>query len=230
VRSGLRTIRPGTVLEIGCGQGAMGSRIAAMAEYVGVEPDPLSFAKAAHNIEPFGGRVLNGMPGELDLGDPVDLVCAFEVLEHIEDDRTALGSWIESVRPGGHLMLSVPAFARRYGAADVRSGHFRRYDPEELRSMLADAGLVDVRVDVYAWPLGYLLEAVRNRRDARILREQQLSLQEHTSASGRTDQPSKRSTGTVIAIGTAPFLVLQRFTRRHGTGLVAVARRPGVSA
>lgn len=208
----------------------MGSRIAAMAEYLGVEPDPVSFARAVQNIEPFGGRVRNGIPDELDLGDPVDVVCAFEVLEHIEDDSAALRGWIESARPGGHLMLSVPAFAGRYGPADVRSGHFRRYDPEELRSMLAEAGLVDIRIDVYGWPIGYLLEAVRNRRDARILREQPLSLQEQTSASGRTDQPSKRSTGALIAIGTAPFLVLQRLTRRHGTGLVAVARRPELRA
>ena len=44
-----------------------------------------------------------------------DLVMAFEVLEHIEDERGALASWVARVRPGGHLLLSVPAHHRRWG-------------------------------------------------------------------------------------------------------------------
>jgi len=44
-----------------------------------------------------------------------DMVCAFEVLEHLKRDEAALRDWITLVRPGGHLVLSVPAGPERFG-------------------------------------------------------------------------------------------------------------------
>lgn len=60
------------------------------------------------------------------------MVCAFEVLEHIEDDKEALAERVTDVRPGGQLVLSVPAFQERFEPMDRHAGHFRRYSPEEL--------------------------------------------------------------------------------------------------
>ncbi|MWB99230.1 methyltransferase domain-containing protein [Agromyces sp. MMS17-SY077] len=226
VEPSIRAISPERVVEFGCGQGAFGARVAVGRDYLGVEPDPRSAGRAAAAIEPAGGRVVNGFPSEVDLGDPADLVCAFEVLEHIEDDAAALDEWITAVRPGGRVMISVPAYADRFGPSDVRSGHFRRYDPDHLRRLFERAGLVDVDVVVYAWPLGYLLEAVRNRRDRRFLDENPSDIEELTAASGRTGQPGSRWLGLAIRIGTAPFVLLQALNRRTGTGLVAVGTRP----
>ena len=55
-------------------------------------------------------------------------MCAFEVLEHIDDDALALKQWREYLRPSGWLLLSVPAHQDQYGAADELVGHYRRYD------------------------------------------------------------------------------------------------------
>ncbi len=97
------------------------------------------------------------------LGDQqFDLVCAFEVLEHIEDDAAALRDWAARLRPGGWLLLSVPAHQRRYGPADELVGHFRRYDPDAVAPLLARCGFTDVLVIQYGFPLGYLLEAGRD--------------------------------------------------------------------
>ena len=79
-------------------------------------------------------------------GGQFDLVCAFEVLEHIEDDAAAVRQWAARLRPGGWLLLSVPAHQRRYGPADELVGHFRRYDPARLTALLARCGLTDMRV------------------------------------------------------------------------------------
>ena len=222
-------LQPASVLEIGCGQGAFGARLAGRVDYVGVEPDTSSYEVAARRIEPRGGKVINGIHEAVAPGSMFDAICAFEVLEHIEDDRAALSAWVPFIKPGGHLIMSVPAFQDRFGPMDTHAGHFMRYSPEELGNRLAGAGLVVDEITVYGWPLGYALEAVRNRIDARKLATAQASgtsIEELTAASGRTFQPSKRSSGLAVQAATLPFRFLQRTQPHRGTGLVAVAQRP----
>lgn len=220
-------LRPSTVLEIGCGQGAFGARLAARASYVGLEPDRAAFEVARTRIEPLGGEVLNSSLEALDPGSEYDLVCFFEVLEHVLDDAAALKSWAGLARPGGHVLLSVPAFARRFGPTDVHSGHYRRYDPQTLQEALLAAGLEEPRLIVYGWPLGYALEAVRNRVEGRRLEQMDATPtpEQLTAASGRTGQPSRPAVAAAIAAATLPFRYLQRLAPTRGTGLVAVARR-----
>jgi 2-polyprenyl-3-methyl-5-hydroxy-6-metoxy-1,4-benzoquinol methylase len=57
-----------------------------------------------------------------------DYLFAFEVLEHIADDLSALREWTGFLKPGGRLLVSVPAHARKYGKADEIVGHVRRYE------------------------------------------------------------------------------------------------------
>jgi SAM-dependent methyltransferase len=217
-----------TVLEIGCGQGALGARVAEVTMYTGVEPDDESFAMARRRIEPRGGTVLHGIHTIIPAGSQFDVVCAFEVLEHIEDDAGALAEWVRLIRPGGHLLLSVPAFQERFGPLDTYAGHFRRYSPSDLSALLVQSGLVDPDVTVYGWPLGYPWEWVRNAIDRRkIARTEDLTPEELTKASGRTFQPRGRMTGGLIQVGVAPFRLAQRLRPTKGTGLVAMARRPG---
>lgn len=222
----LAELRPATVLEIGCGQGAFGARLARRGSYLGVEPDETSCAVAVRRVGG-GGTVVNGDHTTVPAGTSYDLVCAFEVLEHIEDDVTALADWVPFVKPGGHLMVSVPAFRSRFGPMDSRVGHHRRYEPAELAERLVGAGLVGPRLQVYGWPLGYALEAVRNRLDRRHLAAGgDLSAADRTAASGRHHQPARPGTGRAIEVATLPFRYLQRLAPTRGTGLVAVATRP----
>jgi SAM-dependent methyltransferase len=228
VRRMLDELAPQTVLELGCGQGSMGARLARRARYVGVEPDRTSCAVAETRVGAVGGTVVRGDHTAVLPGSTYDLVCAFEVLEHIEDDQAMLADWVRFVRPGGHLMLSVPAFAWRFGPMDERVGHYRRYGPEELAARLVEAGLERPRVTVYGWPLGYLLEAVRNRADRRrVAAADQPSQQERTAASGRIYQAPRPIVGRAVQVATLPFRYLQRVQPRRGVGLVVVATRPG---
>jgi SAM-dependent methyltransferase len=207
-----------TVLEIGCGRGALGSILARQYAYLGIEPDPESFA-VAHSL--LGPRVRRLREEELEPG-VYDLVCAFEVLEHIEADEAALSRWRERVRPGGWLLVSVPAQQRLFGATDVRVGHFRRYDAGDLQDVLTHAGFRDVSLHSYGFPLGYaLLHASRL-----LARRANGSVEDRTAASGRWLQPSP-STAFVRRIVAAPFALAQRpfAATSVGTGLVALARR-----
>ncbi len=216
-----------SILEIGAGRGALAARLATRYRYVGVEPDAASCEAAKEALGRLGsGEMVCGDVSALPDGDAFDAVCAFEVLEHIEDDVAALREWRGRLWPGGWLLVSVPLYQRRYAAADRFVGHFRRYDPEPLGELLREAGFTEVRLQTFGFPLGHVLERSRNLL-ARVARPDE-SREERTGASGRRFQPSGR-TGLATQAVSAPFRILQRpfYDTRLGAGLFAVARREG---
>jgi SAM-dependent methyltransferase len=224
-----RALPPGRdLLEVGCGMGAVGTRLARRYRYTGLEPDPDSYAVAAQRLAG-SGRVLPGSLELLDDAERFDVVCAFEVIEHLPDDDEVIGSWVARLRPGGHLVLSTPGHPERFGPADRLAGHLRRYDPDALATLLVDAGLVDVEVLPYGGPLSFVLEYGRNTIARRRLRADAAGRAddaERTAGSGRLLQPRARASGALTRWGTAPFRSLQRVVPSGGTGLVARGRVP----
>ncbi len=220
------------VLEIGPGEGAAACRLARGRQYTGVELSARTRAITAQRLAAQGtpGRVLASLD-TLEPDERFDLVCAFEVIEHIEDDRSALAQWAARVRPGGALVLSTPAGPQRMGAHDVVAGHFRRYSADGLAGLAREAGLVDVRVQHIGYPMGYALEAFRNAVARRRLASAPAGLGGEpdiaalTEASSSIMQPPARS-GTATRLATAPGRWLQRRFPDRGTGLVLVARAP----
>lgn len=214
---------PASVLEIGAGGGSVGARLAGARSYCALEPDDSS-RNVAESRMPAGSRVI----ADLDevAGELFDLVCAFEVLEHIEDDAGSLRSWIDHVAPGGRVLLSVPAHMSRFSTADEIVGHFRRYDPDALEDVLSDAGLAEVTIESYGFPLGHVLETARNA----LARRSDVSggIQERSAASGRFHQPRTELAATLTRLGTAPFRLAQRPFRNgtRGVGLLAWGRLP----
>ncbi len=214
-----------SVLEVGAGEGAVGARLARSYRYVGVEPDQASCAVARTRIEPSGGRVVCGDISAIEPGESFDLLCAFEVLEHVERDAETLTTWIRHVRPGGWVMLSVPPFQRRFGPSDRAVGHYRRYEPELMRQLLIASGLGEPQVSLYGFPIGYALDAAKNGL-VRVAGPTG-SREERTAASGRRFQP-RAGVAALITVVATPFCVIQRpfHGTRLGSGLVALARKP----
>ncbi|WDZ85880.1 class I SAM-dependent methyltransferase [Micromonospora cathayae] len=80
---------------------------------------------------------------------------SYNVLEHIEEDVEALRSMRDLVRPGGALIIIVPAFQFAMGPADIATGHVRRYTKRTLGAAMTDAGLRVERIH-YANALGLI--------------------------------------------------------------------------
>ncbi|MEO3745290.1 class I SAM-dependent methyltransferase [Plantactinospora sp. B5E13] len=80
---------------------------------------------------------------------------SYNVLEHIEDHVGALRSMRGLVRPGGAIVLIVPAFEFAMGPADIATGHVRRYTKKTMRAALEEAGL-QVETLHYANALGLI--------------------------------------------------------------------------
>jgi SAM-dependent methyltransferase len=91
-------------------------------------------------------RLARGSATEIPLRDAsVDAVLALDIVEHIEDDRRALGEMARVLRPGGVAVITVPAFPFLWSAHDEALHHKRRYTRRALELALAEAGLA-VRV------------------------------------------------------------------------------------
>jgi SAM-dependent methyltransferase len=217
----LDVIRPGSVVEVGAGMGAMGFRLANRYDYRGYEPDLSSHQVAASRLAALGrGEVRNtDIPAEPDR--LFDVVCAFEVLEHIDDDAAALNSWARWLAPGGHIVMSMPSQPDRFGAWDERVGHFRRYSRGSLGAVLMGAGFEVRSIESWGMPLGYLLEAARNRLARRRLGETGVG----TAGSGRVYQPAA-GLGRAVEVAMWPVAVVQKpfANTDKGIGYVVIGR------
>lgn len=217
---------PDSLIEVGAGMGAAAWHLSrSVAKYTAYEPDPDSFRVAEGRLCSLPGVTIENdfLPSEPE--GMYDGLVAFEVLEHIEDDLAALVGWIRWVRPGGFLVLSVPARQSRFGPYDEAVGHYRRYDETPLEGVMASAGLVDIDLRMYGMPLGYVLEGVRKAVLSRRLTPE-ADVRARTGRSGRSFQPS--SSGSLIRALTYPFVLAQRPFEKSawGIGWVAVGKRP----
>jgi SAM-dependent methyltransferase len=107
-------------------------------------------APALAKLKERGASVVAGLITSLPFADAAfDLVCALDIVEHVEDDATALDELSRVARPGAALLLSVPLHPERWNAFDDFVGHRRRYRPETLTDILSRHGLRIERSAVY---------------------------------------------------------------------------------
>src|SRR5262245_16044731 len=141
------TDRRPRILDVGCGTGANLLMLSKYgdAEGVDVSEDALAFCRE-RGLE----KVKLGAGEELPYEDGTfDLVTAFDVVEHMDDDLAGLSEMRRVLRPGGRVLLFVPAFMFLWGLQDDVSHHRRRYRLPELRRVLGQAGF-EVERETYA--------------------------------------------------------------------------------
>jgi SAM-dependent methyltransferase len=132
------TDRRPRILDVGCGTGANLLMLSKYgdAEGVDVSEDALAFCR-----ERGLDKVRLGAGEELPYEDATfDLVTAFDVVEHMDDDLAGLREMRRVLRPGGRALLFVPTFMFLWGLQDDVSNHRRRYRLPELRRVLEQAG------------------------------------------------------------------------------------------
>jgi SAM-dependent methyltransferase len=86
-----------------------------------------------------------------------DYIAAFEVLEHIENDKEILLEWKRYLKDGGRLILTVPAHMKLFIHFDIYGGHYRRYDKLKLISLLNNTGFEVENTICYGFPLNNLI-------------------------------------------------------------------------
>lgn len=123
------------ILEIGCGSGHNLSMLADFGHVDGLELDDEMRALSEKRL---GRKIMRSPLPELsEVKDKsYDLIGAFDVIEHIDDDHAALAAIATKLRPGGKFMMTVPAHPWMWTAHDVANHHKRRYSKRALRALI----------------------------------------------------------------------------------------------
>ncbi|GJL90365.1 class I SAM-dependent methyltransferase [Hyphococcus sp.] len=232
----MRDMPPGDIVEVGSASGALLSEFSSKGfRCTGLETSEAAIA-LARRINKAAAVKFQGQP-DTAWRECFDYCFSFEVLEHIEHDADALKEWAGWLRPGGAMLLSVPAHPRLWNARDVWAGHFRRYRRNELERIFADAGFVVEKIECYGFPLANILELIIAPSYKKNLRKDSqgdaiINKSEQTAASG-----IKRSTDVKMFghyarapgawIMRAMIMVQTLFLRvGFGNGYFVVARKP----
>jgi SAM-dependent methyltransferase len=130
------------VLEVGAGHGTMTAGLLGRRRIVVADPSEgcVALLRARFGDDPTI-EVRQSDAAGAGAGGPYQSILLVNVLEHIEDDATAVKQLAATLRPGGNLVVWVPAHPALYSEFDRRLGHFRRYRARELSDLVANAGL-----------------------------------------------------------------------------------------
>jgi SAM-dependent methyltransferase len=139
-------LRPGSVIvDVGSGPGGPARTIFPEARIVAVDVSTTVLQAHARADERIAADA-SWLPLR---SASVQAICAFDVLEHLDDDRAALEEWRRALAPGGWLMLTVPAYEQLWSAHDEVNGHRRRYRAGGLRRLLTSAGFAVARLTYF---------------------------------------------------------------------------------
>jgi 2-polyprenyl-3-methyl-5-hydroxy-6-metoxy-1,4-benzoquinol methylase len=210
---------PARILDAGCGWGVT---LLAL-ENAGFRADGLDQSRRALELIDRPNRLLI----EADLNQPLpesppeyDAVLALDVIEHLDRDDLALNQLARLVRPGGALIVSVPALPSLFGEFDDIQGHRRRYLPDYLSAAMGGSSL---EIDRIFWWGRWLLPLVRRARSA---------------PKGRPGEPASAVYRRHLKVGPAVLSWAASLAFRLeespalkgrlkvGTSLVAIGRKP----
>jgi SAM-dependent methyltransferase len=143
------------VLDFGAGLGTFTQLLAERAErVVAVEPDAAYLERLCDRFARDERVVVVARLEEVGAGEQFDSIVCFNVLEHIEDDRTVVAELQMHLAPEGHLLLLLPAHPFLFGPNDSAVGHHRRYRRSDVRRLLGtELRLVEIS---YVNPIGAL--------------------------------------------------------------------------
>jgi SAM-dependent methyltransferase len=126
------------VLDAGCGSGRTLQELTGYGEVSGLELDPDAAAAAAARGR---GEVRVGRLEELPWEDDTfDLITCLDVIEHTADDRATLSELRRVCKPGGWLLVTVPAYQALWSLHDAANHHYRRYGRRALRLAATETG------------------------------------------------------------------------------------------
>ena len=226
VRQVTRGLPPGyRVLEVGCGTGnvlRMLDRVCPQGVVIGMDlfAEGLQYARRRTRRPLVRGDV-HAAPFAV----PFDVLGLFDVLEHLPDDRRVLADLAGLLRPGGRLLLTVPAYPALWSYFDEAAHHCRRYTPGDLDRKLRAAGYAVEYLTPYMAPLfplvwlGRRVAALRAGRTAdRAADAAALTSQEFRVTPGLNELAGAILTPEVR-------LIAHRRRLPIGTSLLAVARK-----
>lgn len=159
----------GKVLDLGCGTGAVLAEFSNLTESVGLDMSMVAL-KFASSRKDF--NLVQASGTDMPFGaETFDSVVGLDVFEHIENHEAAFKECYRVLRPGGKLILSVPAFKMLWGPHDVALHHFRRYRKSEVVDIITASGFEPVKVSYslfFLYPVVLVVRFFEKRRRGQV--------------------------------------------------------------
>jgi SAM-dependent methyltransferase len=209
---------PSRVLDIGCGTGDNLDALDTVGGSTTLGFELSSYAVRHAPPGPGGTRVAIAVAERLPVASEVaDLVVSMDVVEHLDDDTDALREYRRVLRPGGQLLLTVPAYQWLWSRHDVAAGHRRRYRARGLVDAVTAAGL---QVERSTYFYSFLVPAAVALRRTPLRR-----------LAADHDEEVGASSPSVTRVMTLLTKLERRLASRHrvpfGLSILVLARRPG---
>jgi SAM-dependent methyltransferase len=212
------------LLDVGCGAGNMIHHLSRYGQVKGVEIDPRPVAVAhQRGYDVDQGDATQG----LDYGDAsFDTVSALDVIEHNEDDMSILREMFRVLKPGGHAVITVPAFMWLWSHNDDINAHLRRYTVGELRRKLQEAGFRIRRMtynNFFVFPMAAAMILMRRGSDSQPeLASHHLSQDEYQVEMEPASPPVN---AVLTVVGWMEAQVLRLLSLPVGTSIIAIAEK-----
>jgi SAM-dependent methyltransferase len=205
--------RKARILEVGCGTG---HNLAMLKEFGQLDASELDRCARALANKRLPRKVKEARLPDLSMfkRNEYDLIALLDVLEHVPDDLGSLRAIHRRLKPGGALLLTVPANPWMWSAHDTAHHHFRRYTKKQLEELFLRSGL-EIQLLSYFNTLLYPLVAAA-RIAGKLLRRQ-------SSDDRLPSAPVNAVLNKVFGLEAA---ILGRVPMPFGVSLVAVVRRP----
>lgn len=208
------------ILDVGCGTGTMLTHLAPYGKAQGIDIDEEAVGYC-HERGLLDVRL--GAAEKLPFADgSFDLVTALDVVEHLDDDVAALREMRRVLRPGGELLVTVPAHRFLWGDQDEVNLHKRRYVAAEVRDRLTSAGFEVQRVSHIN---AFLFPPIAG---IRLLRRLENRIRPRTTHKSDFNYPAPRPLNFLLAsIFGAEAQIVRHTDLPIGVSILALARKPG---
>lgn len=206
-------LKPGSkILEAGCGPGANLEMLKTFGTVSAFEPEEFA---ARHASEISGLDVKTGLlPDPFPFDGPFDLIGAFDVIEHIDDDVGALLALRSRLRIDGHAVFTVPAHQWLWSKHDDINHHKRRYSRRQFKEALLKAGYKIEKISYYNMWLFPLAVGVRVLK--KILGKDDES---------DVQMPSKAVNKILCSLFSSERHILKKINQPFGLSIIAVCRK-----
>ena len=218
------------VLDVGCGAANMTHHLRHYGQVVGVDNNPRPLAIARER----GLEVRQGTADALPFGPAeFDLVAMLDTVEHVpaedkvfeECRRVLRGPDMAAGKPGGRLLVTVPAFMFLWSRNDVINMHQRRYTVPELRAKLTRHGFKTLRIsynNFFIFPLAAALILLRRGRAEPELASPHFDEEAYQV---EMEPASPMVNGVLTGVGKLETALLRRLSLPFGTSIIAIAEK-----